>query len=130
MTKTNIGTTDKRSERASVGSLVRQADNALGHVWEALLTGRLGLEDVRAVSPNLFALLITAEQMGEASQEARVLQAEWTSNRLYAKAYPSDNADRVQARLDAALEAMPADILEHSPDYFRLALAGSIGGAA
>lgn len=111
--------------RATVGSLVRDADSALGHVWEALLAGRLGLEDVRAVSPNLFALLVAAEQMGEAAQEARVRQAESDSDRYYLRAMNGpERAAEIERRLDAAIEQMPEGIEPHGPEYFSYALAG------
>lgn len=109
---------------------LREVDDTLEAVWVGLVTGTLRLDQLRHMSPHAAALYLAGFDAGIAAQAERVKQAEHTSDRLWAKAFPDENAARVQARLDEALDAMPADVLEHSPDYFRLALAGSIGGAA
>ncbi|WP_347757324.1 hypothetical protein [Agrococcus sp. ProA11] len=118
------------ADRPDHATRLREIDDTLEAVWTGLVSGTLRLDRLRQMSPHAGAIYLAGFDAGIAAQVERVKQAEWTSNRLWAKAFPDENAARVQARLDKAIDAMPAGVLEHSPEYFALALAGSIGGAA
>ena len=115
----------------NTAAALREVDGLLEAVWTALVSGTLRIDELMLMSPHAAALYLAGFDAGIAASVERVWQAERSADRYYLAAFnPAERSTVIQARLDAAIEAMPDDVLEHSPDYFEHVLNGTFAGGA
>lgn len=122
-------TTD-RPQTAELGARIRRADAILGEVVDALASGELSLYELGRYSPNAAGLFNLGHGYGYQARAEELKQAQWDIDRLYAKAFPDEHSQAMQARIDRAVASCPPGIDPLSPEWMHRALSAAIGGAA
>ncbi|SFS15699.1 hypothetical protein SAMN04487783_2106 [Agrococcus baldri] len=97
---------------------------------DALASGDLSLYELGRYSRSAVDLFNLGHGYGYQAQAERVAQAEWDATRLYAKAYPSENATAVESRMQSAIASTPPGVDPLSPEWMHRALSAAIRGAA
>ncbi|MGM1029414.1 MAG: hypothetical protein ACQEWM_06005 [Actinomycetota bacterium] len=124
ITTSQTATAQHGLDRFTVEQL-RAAHDALESVWEGIASGALSINELHHCSRPLFAVYFLGFDAGIAAQAERVRQAEHDTDRAWLRTLnDSDRAEEIERRLNRQLEAIPADITPHGPEYFAAALSG------
>lgn len=102
-----------------------------GQIHDAYMLLATDAVELSQITPSLMAVYSLGYEQGQRSQAQKLAQAEWDARRFYLAAFnPNDRHALLDARMRAAADRLPDDMLADSVEGVHGTLTDALGGAA